>query len=86
MYQQVSGMGAYFAPVYEKPISMNGLGRSLGSAGCGCRGMGDDAVLPAPAPAATTGMSSNVKGALLIGGAGIVLLALLVVPGHWDGY
>jgi hypothetical protein len=31
-------------------------------------------------------MSSNMKGALLIVGAGVILMAALVIPGHWDGY
>lgn len=76
-----NGLGAYFAPVYERPIT----GASgLGSAGCGCgRPVGDDAAtLPTPAPSA--GLSSNVKGALMIAGAGLVLVAMFAIPGHWD--
>ena len=90
MYQQVkgvgeyfqggtSGLGAYFQPQYERPIA--GLGST--SRGCGCsgtRGVGDDAAVPA-----SIGMSSSTKGALMIAGAGAILIALCVVPNIWDG-
>ncbi len=91
MYQQVKGigeyfqgtsgmggLGAYYAPKYERAI--NGLGK----VGCGCSGVGDDAAVPAAQPG-TTGMSSSAKGALMIGAAGVVLIALCVVPNIWDG-
>ncbi len=72
-FQGTSGLGAYYAPKYETPIS--GLG------GCKCNGgVGDDAAAPA-----SSGMSYNTKGALMIGAAGIVLIALCVVPNIWDG-
>lgn len=74
----VNGLGAYYAPKYERAI--NGLG--LGKVGCGCSGMGADA--PATAPV-STGMSGSTKGALMIGAAGVVLIALCVVPNIWDG-
>lgn len=63
----VEGLGAYYAPKYEHPIS--GLG-----GGCGCKSVGADA-----APA------SNVKGALMIAGAAVLLITLCVLPNHWDG-
>ncbi len=69
----MGGLGAYYAPKYERAI--NGLG------GCGCTGVGDAAAVPAPSAT----MNSSTKGALMIGAAGIVLIALCVVPNIWDG-
>ena len=59
----VEGLGAYYAPEYEKPI--NGLG-----GGCGCKGVGDattpiDPVLVVPASSATPPLVQTAPAATL---------------------
>lgn len=71
----VPGWGENPNLVGPKRVGVEGLG------GCGCSGVGDAATTAAPA---ATGMSSNMKGALLIGGAAVVLMALVGIPGIWD--
>ena len=65
----VDGLGAYHAPKYETPIA--GLGAS-----CGC------SAKPVSGLGALTG---NQKGALLVAGAGALLIGMAVFPNLWDG-
>lgn len=70
----VNGLGAYFAPKYETAIS--GLGRGLGSSGCGCKGasgMGDGAALAPTATEMASGENLIVYGLL----AGLALGGIL---------
>lgn len=83
----VEGLGAYFAPKYERPI--NGLGAyfapkyetpisGLGACPCAAKGVGDSAVT------LTTGTTSNkLSGALLIGlGAAVILGGVFFLGPH----
>lgn len=83
-FQGTNGLGAFYAPEYERPI--NGLGSSMRrgmGTGCGCAGVGD-AAAAATTPSPST-VNSSTKGALMIAGAAVVLIALAVVPNIWDG-
>ena len=90
MYQQVKGvgeyfqggLGAYYAPEYDRAVS--GLGSSMRNAagtGCGCSGMGDTAATTSTSPSS---VNSSTKGALMIAGLAVVMMALIAVPSIWD--
>lgn len=82
----VEGLGAYFKPVYERPVA--GLGayfkpvyeRPVAGLGCGCQvannGVGADAVTPA-----TPESENRISGALLIGLGALVIVGGVVFLG-----